>query len=333
MINGNDNVNILLEKYVSGTASAEELQQLDDWYEQTPVFDELTFVSEEEKNDVKEEIRHHILSKIKKNEEPIPAADPGKTIPLRRKPLYLGIAAALAALVAVVFAVRFILGSSAGNEITITAPAGVHFMPVTLPDQSTVWLASGSTLHYPEQFKADLRNIELVQGSAFFQVKRNEEAPFIVNARNGISVRVLGTSFKVDAAENSDVIDVAVVTGRVEVDSKKQKLDVLSRGERLSYSFLNKAVIKKDSYKVDELAELTEKELVRFTNASVEDVTVVLQTIYKVKFIYDTQMARQYKFNVSFAKSLTVDEVLDLFGKISGLDFKRHNDEVTIKPK
>lgn len=332
MINGNDNVKILLEKYVSGTASAEERQLLDDWYEQTPVFDELTFVSEEEKNNVQEEIRHNILSRIKKEETVVPV-HPGKTISLRQRPLYLGIAAALVALVAVVFAVRFISGSGAGSEITITAPAGVNFMPVTLPDESTVWLASGSTLHYPESFKSDLRNIELVQGSAFFQVQRNEQAPFIVNARNGISVKVLGTSFRVDAAENSDVIDVAVVTGRVEVDSKKEKLDVLSRGERLSYSFINKAVVKKDSYKVEEMAELTEKELVRFTNASIEDVTVVLQTIYKVKFTYDTQLAKQYKFNVSFSKSLSVDEVLELFGKISGLDFKRQNSEVTIKPK
>ena len=48
-----------------------------------------------------------------------------------------------------------------------------------LADSSLVWLNSGSSLRYPDKFTGSHREVSL-NGEAYFEVKSNEEMPFIV---------------------------------------------------------------------------------------------------------------------------------------------------------
>ena len=49
----------------------------------------------------------------------------------------------------------------------------------TLPDGTIVWLNSESSLTYPEQFTNKQREV-ILDGEAYFEVKRNTQKPFIV---------------------------------------------------------------------------------------------------------------------------------------------------------
>ena len=98
---------------------------------------------------------------------------------------------------------------------------------IILPDSSHVLLAANSSLSYPEIFSTS--RIVTLTGKAFFDVTRNEEAPFIIESGSE-QVKVLGTSFTVDT--NEEGTEVIVATGRVQLSTQNNnKLLTLSPGE------------------------------------------------------------------------------------------------------
>jgi transmembrane sensor len=86
---------------------------------------------------------------------------------------------------------------------------------VQLSDGSTVILKPKSSIHYPENFKSDRREVYL-EGEGFFQVTNNPGKPFLVYYKN-IVTKVLGTSFNINTNRETGDVEVAVKTGRVQV--------------------------------------------------------------------------------------------------------------------
>lgn len=84
-----------------------------------------------------------------------------------------------------------------------------------LPDGSTVTLNSNSKLMYPEEFNNQHREVTIT-GEAFFDVKPDPDRPFIINAGDA-RVKVLGTSFNVNAYPEAEAVEVTVKTGIVQV--------------------------------------------------------------------------------------------------------------------
>lgn len=79
-----------------------------------------------------------------------------------------------------------------------------------LPDGSVVRLNAGAEIL--ERFTPVERRVVLTRGEAYFDVARNAERPFIVEAR-GAAVRAVGTAFNVDL--RADTVDVLVTEGKV----------------------------------------------------------------------------------------------------------------------
>ena len=88
-------------------------------------------------------------------------------------------------------------------------------LSIKLPDGTLVTLNAGSLLSYPKQFEDTLREVRLI-GEAFFDVVRNEKAPFVISTE-GVTTRVLGTSFNIRAYPENKEVQVAVVEGKVKV--------------------------------------------------------------------------------------------------------------------
>lgn len=102
-------------------------------------------------------------------------------------------------------------------EIKSPAFARVQF---SLPDGTTGWLNSNSSVKYKENFLSD-RQLTL-KGEAFFDVFKDEKNPFIVTA-NEIAVRVLGTRFNIASYENEKNIEVVLEEGKLVVCDKAKK--------------------------------------------------------------------------------------------------------------
>ncbi len=86
---------------------------------------------------------------------------------------------------------------------------------ITLPDGTRVTLNSNSKLTYPGHFKGKQREVS-IEGEAFFDVKPDKSIPFVISAGDAM-IKVLGTSFNVNARPGSEAVEVLVTTGKVEV--------------------------------------------------------------------------------------------------------------------
>lgn len=122
-------------------------------------------------------------------------------------------------------------GTGSAQIITVIAENG-QISKIVLPDSSTVWLNSGSSIRYNNQYGIDNRNMTL-SGQAYFDVSKNKQLPFIVSCRD-IDVKALGTKFDVSSYPDETETSVVLETGRVELSKveSKQLICRLSPGER-----------------------------------------------------------------------------------------------------
>jgi ferric-dicitrate binding protein FerR (iron transport regulator) len=84
---------------------------------------------------------------------------------------------------------------------------------LTLPDSSSVWVNSNSTLRYPGTFDGAERIVEL-DGEAYFDVAKRDGQPFVVKTEK-YHVEALGTVFNVDAYANRQDFSTALFTGKI----------------------------------------------------------------------------------------------------------------------
>lgn len=106
----------------------------------------------------------------------------------------------------------------------ITTPYGAKTQFV-LPDGSEVWLNSGSTLVFPDQFAKE-RVVEL-SGEAFFSVQKKKE-PFKVKTNFG-EITVLGTEFDVKAYDG-EIFNVTLENGKVKFNGNNGQEAILDPG-------------------------------------------------------------------------------------------------------
>lgn len=101
---------------------------------------------------------------------------------------------------------------------------------MVLSDGSTIDINSGSRVVYPRVFAPDQREI-YVEGEVCLHVAKNEKAPFIVKTES-FDVKVLGTTFNVNAYKDAPRSEVVLVEGSVCL-SDRQNHSVVMEPDRL----------------------------------------------------------------------------------------------------
>jgi ferric-dicitrate binding protein FerR (iron transport regulator) len=102
------------------------------------------------------------------------------------------------------------------KEEMIVEQALADITEIDLPDGSEIKLNQQASITYAEGFGKKERKLTL-KGEAFFDVEPDKSKPFIIDAGQG-SIKVLGTSFNVNALPNQPV-HVNVITGVVELST------------------------------------------------------------------------------------------------------------------
>lgn len=179
-----------------------------------------------------------------------------------------------------------------------------------LPDGSEVYLAAGSRLYCPTNFEGNTREISL-EGEAFFQVKRDESKPFIIQTGK-IRTRVLGTSFKINANLGQPIV-VAVASGKVSVSANDTKhietLAILTAGLKVTWnSKTGKAVQGKvDIYGLEQwkLGSMV------FDDQAMSQIALELQKRYSIKIDFiDADIANR-QISGTFPSSKTIGQVMN----------------------
>lgn len=201
---------------------------------------------------------------------------------------------------------------------TITASPGT-IIKHQLPDNSTVWLNSGSQLTYPMQFQSSKREVTL-EGEAYFDVSSNPNYPFYVNTKKDLQVYVYGTQFNVCAYSNENYIETTLVEGKVNVRWPSTNAEIqLKPNESLIYELDNTKIIKSLA-DVNEKTAWKEGKLI-FRNTPLNEIFKRLSRHYNVNIEFNNYAQKEYKYRATF-RNENISQILDYLSKSATLTWK-----------
>ncbi|MBX2840624.1 MAG: FecR domain-containing protein [Flammeovirgaceae bacterium] len=195
-------------------------------------------------------------------------------------------------------------------------------LSITLPDGSKIKLNSNSEVSFPQIFSGSKRLVKVIRGEVFFEVVKMLEKPFIVQTGD-YKTRVLGTSFNVNYSKVSGVLDVALVTGNVEI-TEKNAIYKLLPSERLN---LNKGKAFKSNFDPLEVTGWKDGILV-FDKLSFSETITKLEEWYGVEFEVKKKQGGIYS-GVFVKESL--DNVLNGLGFTINKNFYKKSGNIILK--
>jgi len=188
----------------------------------------------------------------------------------------------------------------------ITAVPG-SVIKTQLPDNSEVWLNSGSKLRYPSLFSGEKRTVELT-GEAFFDVQTNPDFPFEVETPTGMKVQARGTAFNINAYEDNEIYEVVLQNGKVDVIQNDQLIS-LSPEEMATLDRVTGQLVKTTT-NIEEKTGWKEGLLI-FRNTPLEDVFKQLSRRYNVEFSIHNDASVNYRIRATFSTE-TITQILNV---------------------
>lgn len=197
---------------------------------------------------------------------------------------------------------------------------------ILLPDSSRIWMAPNSELKYPEHY-ASMRNIILVSGEAFFDVRPDALHQFTVQA-DSLEVAVLGTSFNVRAYRNLPGLNIAVNTGKIRVTRSGNVLGMLSAGETMQYD-RHRSAVALGTFDPGEAGGWKNNRLY-FDNTPLAEVLQMLENYYPVKF--RLQHPEPLVVSGSLNMKMKPEQVMSILREITGnsIRFTKKSDQLYI---
>jgi transmembrane sensor len=226
--------------------------------------------------------------------------------PERAKVITLTRILQIAASVIVITALTF-LGQHLAGVSTLKAPVNASSV-ATLADGSVITLNAGSKISYKKGFGMLNRNI-LLSGEAYFEVAKNENLPFIINAGD-VCIQVTGTKFNIKAYKKAGHVEVMVTEGAVKLYNVNQPVieTTLGAGETGLYNLTSHAVEKKPTLNLNNIAWKTG--IMDFHNTPLDEVADILSGTYRQSITVDTVL-KQCTVTVRF-ENQKLDSVLSV---------------------
>lgn len=205
---------------------------------------------------------------------------------------------------------------------TVTSPRG-QITSMTLFDGTTVWLNSGSSLKYSNQFGQIRREVTL-EGEALFEVKKDVKKSFVVNMGNS-TVEVHGTTF--NAKNYHDEKEVVLLEGKIEFKNLSKSI-VMSPNDRVT---VNKST---EEVAVDKVNGSEYKSWIggkiNFDNETLDDLVLRLERWYDIEFEFEKPNIRSYKFSGVINKDKSLDYTLRIIELTNKVKFRKVEDKIYI---
>lgn len=195
---------------------------------------------------------------------------------------------------------------------------------VTLPDGTLLILNSCSQVRYPNQFRGDIRKVEL-EGEGYFRVASNEKMPFIVKTGR-FDVRVLGTRFDVKSYPTDEIVSVSVESGKVQVDLPEAMMRLTAKEQVLINTTSGEYNKKREEREVAAWI----KGSLRFNSTPIRDVAKELERVYNCRITF----APDQKFDNSITgehDNKSLEAVLQSIQFISGdIKYKKEGQDILL---
>ncbi|MCS4229001.1 FecR family protein [Sphingobacterium sp. BIGb0165] len=226
-----------------------------------------------------------------------------------------------------------------------------------LIDGSTVTLNSASKLELSSDFNGELRLVRLV-GEGYFQVAKNKEKPFMVQASD-FDIKVLGTTFNVKSYPEEPTAEALLVEGSIEMKSKgqrensvvikpNQKITIfknqtelavnVSKGNKPTLSKLpikeiaieNIPVVESNTTEIPDIA--WKENRLEIVDQDFESLRRTLERWYDVDIQLQSEELKSYRFTATFSKE-NITQVLSALQKVEPFKFELYGKKITISEK
>lgn len=315
MINNKLNIDEIIIRYLDGTATDSDKEQLLTWLKESDKnlhsyseFRDVWFASQSNSS-----VHSDMEKALKRLEKRIKGKESEKKINIVSPYNFYKTAR-----VAAFFTLLFIIGITfyhIGRNVTkkdililnhLITDSGSKRCFV-LPDSTIVWLNSNSKLEYPTTFSESSREISL-EGEAYFEVSHDVNKPFHVHAGD-MDIEVLGTHFSVENYPDKKGVEAVLAEGRIKVTGSEIPVPlVLEPGELIRYDKSNKQTVVK---KVDAENYISwiQNELT-FDNAKLADIVMNLKKWYSIDIECDSSIGQNLSMSFTLHKGEDLDEIL-----------------------
>lgn len=201
---------------------------------------------------------------------------------------------------------------------TLIVSTNIQTQCIQLPDGSKVTLNRHSQLSYPETFNKE--RIVKLNGEAYFEVSKNPKKPFRVKA-NGVTIRVLGTHFNVNAYAADSLVETTLLEGSVSVSNNANgKQMILKPNETAIYR--KSTGILSMHINANAQNEISWREgVLSFNDISMGEIARQLSHHFNVTIQIKSEQLRNYKLNARFKQNETLEEILEMLAPIVGFTY------------
>lgn len=225
----------------------------------------------------------------------------------------------------------WLFNANSATPYQVSTEAGQRAQ-VALPDGTYVWLNASTQLAYRTSFWGRGRHIDLV-GEAYFEVARNEIAPFTVNSRN-IEVSVLGTKFNVRALPTEERVVTTLLSGSVQVNAPEYqgKGFLLKPGQTWSVDVKSyKGELMEYDRPRDVLLWINGKLI--FEQETLGNIASTLEKHFDVHFIFDDIRLKSERYTCEFSTDDDIDKILDIVSLTNRLIYQKKGKQIHLRSK
>jgi transmembrane sensor len=218
-------------------------------------------------------------------------------------------------------------GSEEDKDVIVTTQtfhSADTIASTTLSDGSMVKLNANSSLKYPKEFKGDSREVTL-KGEAFFEVSHNPDQPFVIHAGNA-NIRVLGTSFNVNANPEADSVVVLVETGKVLLYNETNNVQLTAGMMGVFYPETGEV---KSISSPDPNADFWKDDKLIFRNTRLKRAVQTLNRAYGVSISLNNPALNNCPLSVTFEDE-TIEEILNTIVETFSLQLSRDGDNIVL---
>ncbi len=193
---------------------------------------------------------------------------------------------------------------------------------ITLADGTEIILNMGTTL------RETSREVWLEEGEAFFNVKPNNSRPFIVHLRNGLTVRVTGTSFTIQSYAELPFQEVSVLSGNVNVSTPENKSLELAADQQATYHVAKKELTKESINSVQKASWRTGS--IVLENASANELSFRIHQLFAKEVVFENRPG-SISINITFDKNMAIDEIADEIAALYDLTYRITDNKIVFQ--
>ena len=202
---------------------------------------------------------------------------------------------------------------------------GQEIKSIRLSDGTAIHLNTNTKLSlYKDKYAGKTREVWLDEGEAFFDVARDADHPFIVHTADGVSTRVLGTSFNIKAYGELNEQIISVRTGKVRISDADGKYIQITSDRKVIFNKADHSLTQ--SLTDTELAASWRSGQLVFDDAGLDEIAMkILRRYGKQVIVTNEALPETIRLKAVFPPDTEVELIARQIADMYGIGYRLEN--------